>query len=86
MKVAQTNYAVAPGEFVTEWLEDNNIGPSEMAERMGIDKNSLVTLLAGGADLTDFLAVKLEIVTGIKARIWLSYEATYRADKARLKS
>lgn len=85
MKIAQTNYAVAPGEFIAEWMEDNNIGPSEMAERMGVDKNNLVTLVAGAADLTDSLASKLETVTGIKARVWLSYESTYRADKARLK-
>lgn len=84
-KVVQTNYAVAPGEFVAEWSEDNNIGLPEMAERMGIPEESLVALLEGTTDLTDTLASKLETATGIKARIWLSYEATYRADMARLK-
>lgn len=83
-KIARTNYAVAPGEFVAEWMEDNAISLSEMTERMDITKESLSALLAGTTDLTDSLAAKLETVTGIKARIWLSYESTYRADKVRL--
>ena len=83
-KIARTNYAVAPGEFVAEWMEDNTISLSDMSERMGITEKSLIALLDGTADLTNTLAATLEKVTGIKARIWLSYETTYRADKVRL--
>lgn len=83
-KIVQTNYAVAPGEFIAEWLEDNSISLPEMAERMDIDQNALVALISGTMDLTDSIASKLETVTRIKARIWISYETTYRADKNRL--
>lgn len=83
-KIARTNYAVAPGEFVAEWMEDNTISLSDMSEHMDITERNLIDLIDGTAHLTDSLATKLETVTGIKARIWLSYESTYRADKVRL--
>ena len=84
-KEVQTNYAVAPGEYVTEWLEDNHLSRAELAARMDIPEEHLADLIAGD-NLTDLLALKLETGTGIRARIWLRYEAAYRADLARLEA
>ena len=79
----ETDYAVPTGEFIEEWLEENNMSQAELARRMGVSPKHISKLIAG-ARLTETIAVKLGLVTGVPARIWLGYEATYRADVARL--
>jgi HTH-type transcriptional regulator/antitoxin HigA len=78
-----TDYAVPTGDFILEWMEDHGLSQAEMARRLGVSPKHVSKLLTG-ASLTPEVATKLELVTGIAARIWLSYEATYRADVARL--
>lgn len=80
---AETDYAVPTGEFIEEWLEENSMSQAELGRRMDVSPKHVSKLIAG-ARLTETVAMKLELVTGIPARIWLSYEATYRADIARL--
>lgn len=78
-----TNYAVPTGDYIREWLEENELSQADLARAMGVSPKHVSKLLAG-ATLTPDVAVKLELVTGIPARIWLQQEATYRADVARL--
>lgn len=80
---AETDYAVPTGDFIEEWLEENNVSQAELARRMGVSAKHVSKLVAG-ARLTETIALKLEFVTNIPARIWMGYEATYRADVARL--
>lgn len=80
---AVTDYAVPTGDYVTEWLEENGISQAELARRMGVSGKH-VSKLISGAPLTPEVATKLSLVTGIPSRIWLGWEATYRADFARL--
>ncbi|OIH83515.1 hypothetical protein BLJ79_15760 [Arthrobacter sp. UCD-GKA] len=80
---ADSDYAVPTGEFIEEWLEENNMSQAELARRLNVSPKHVSKLIAG-ARLTETVAMKLELVTGVPARIWLSYEATYRADIARL--
>lgn len=79
----ETDYAVPTGEFIEEWLEENDMSQAQLARRMGVSPKHISKLIAG-ARLTENMALKLELVTGVAARIWLGYEATYRADVARL--
>ena len=78
-----TDYAVPTGEYVSEWLEENELSQAELARRMGVSGKHISKLVAG-APLTPDVALKLEFVTGVPARLWLGYEATYRADVVRL--
>jgi plasmid maintenance system antidote protein VapI len=78
-----TNYAVPTGDFIREWLEENEFSQADLARAMGVSAKHVSKLLAG-ASLSPDVALKLELVTGIPARIWLQQEATYRADVARL--
>ena len=78
-----TDYAVAPGEFIRDWIEENEVSQAWLARQLGVSRKH-VSMLLSGARLTEDVALKLELVTGISARIWLSYEATYRADVARI--
>ncbi|MDB5243960.1 MAG: ImmA/IrrE family metallo-endopeptidase [Spirosoma sp.] len=80
---AATDYAVPTGDYVTEWLEENDVSQAELARRMGVSGKHVSKLISGAA-LTPDVATKLALVTGIPSRIWLGWEATYRADVARL--
>ncbi|WP_185982281.1 ImmA/IrrE family metallo-endopeptidase [Arthrobacter sp. KBS0703] len=78
-----TDYAVAPGEFIRDWIDENEVSQAWLARQLGVSRKH-VSMLLSGARLTEDVAMKLELVTGIPSRIWLGYEATYRADVARL--
>ncbi|MDR0284502.1 MAG: HigA family addiction module antidote protein [Propionibacteriaceae bacterium] len=78
------NYAVTPGEFVREWLDDNGTTAAELARRLGVSRKHVSELLHAKVALTADMAVKLEGVTGVPARKWSNLEALYRADRARL--
>lgn len=78
-----SDYAVPTGDFIREWLEENELSQADLARAMGVSAKHVSKLLAG-ASLSPDIALKLEFVTGIPARIWLQQEATYRADVVRL--
>ena len=80
---SKTDYAVPTGDFVDEWLEEENMPQAELARRMDVSAKHISKLI-GGAPLTPDMATKLALVTGVASRIWLGYEATYRADVARI--
>ena len=82
---AQTDYAVSAGEFIEEWLNENNMTQAELTLRMGLSPRYVSRLIAG-VPLTDTFAMGLELVTGVPAQIWLSFEKTYRNDVKRIAS
>lgn len=81
---ALPNYAVAPGEHIQEWLDDHGLNAAELARRLSVTPKHVSELLSGKAPLSATVAIGLERVTGIPARLWNSFEAGYREDLARL--
>ncbi|MEV4991570.1 HigA family addiction module antitoxin [Pseudarthrobacter sp. LMD1-1-1.1] len=81
--MVKTTYAVAPGEFLAEWLEEQGMSQGELARRMDVSAKHVSSLINGGS-LTAETAVKLERVTGSSAQYWLRLEAQHRADLIRL--
>lgn len=79
----EPDYAVPTGEYIAEWLEDNNITQTEFARRLGVSRKHINRVIAG-APLTPDMAQRLQLVTGVPARRWLALEATYRVDVERL--
>lgn len=81
-----TNYAVAPGEYLQEWLDENDfeLTQADLAARLGMSRKNVNEILKGKAPITAETALKLEKVTDIPTNAWLVYEAQYRADSARL--
>lgn len=79
-----TNYAVAPGEYLEEWIEENNLSQQRVAERLGCSRKQVNEIVNGRAPITEDTAMRLERVVGIPADAWLRYEAAYRADRARI--
>ena len=78
------DYAVSPGEHIREWLDDHGINAAELARRLDVTPKHVSELLSGKAPLSATVALGLERVTGIPARIWNRFEAGYREDLARL--
>ncbi len=81
---ATPNYIVTTGDFIAEWLEDAGVNAAELARRLGVTPKHVSELLSGKAPLSAHLALALERVTGVPARLWNMYEAGYREDLARL--
>jgi plasmid maintenance system antidote protein VapI len=82
---AKTNYAVAPGEYLREWMEENFVSARPLANFMSLEQRWLKRFLDGKEPVDDQLARNLEILTKIPAASWLAFEKQYREDKERLK-
>jgi HTH-type transcriptional regulator/antitoxin HigA len=78
------NYLVGPGDFITEWMEDEGINAAELARRLGVSQKHVSELRHGQAPLSQAIALDLERVTGVPARRWNQMEALYQEDRVRL--
>jgi Plasmid maintenance system antidote protein len=78
------DYAVSPGDFIQEWLEENDVNAAELARRLDVTPKHVSELLSGKAPLSAVLSIALERVTGTPATLWNRTEAIYREDLARL--
>lgn len=81
---ALPDYAVSPGDFIQEWLEENDVNAAELARRLDVTPKHVSELLSGKAPLSAPLSLALERVTGTPAKLWNRTEAIYREDLARL--
>lgn len=83
--MTETNYAVAPGEYLAEWLEESGTTQQSAAQRLGCSRKQVNDLVHGRAPITAETAIRLERLTSIPADSWLRFEARYRQDLARLR-
>ena len=83
---AAPNYIVTTGDFLAEWMDDAGINAAELSRRLGVTRKHVSELLSGKAPLSAHVALALERVTGVPARLWNMYEAGYREDLARQES
>lgn len=83
--MSNTNYAVAPGEYLEEWIEDEGLTQARVADLMGVSRKHVNEIVNGRATITPETALVLERVVGIPAKAWLKYEAMYREDLARIR-
>lgn len=77
------DYVVTTGDFIAEWMEDEGINAAELARRLGVTSKHVSELLSGKAPLSHQLALALERVTAVPARLWNLYEVGYRSELAR---
>jgi plasmid maintenance system antidote protein VapI len=75
---------VAPGEYLTEWIEEQEISQMRAVDLLGWSRAQFNGFVYGRGPVTDDMAVSLARVVGIPAESWLRYEAAYRADLARV--
>lgn len=77
------DYVITTGDFIAEWMEDEGINAAELGRRLGVTPKHVSELLSGKAPLSHQLALALERVTGVPARLWNLYESGYRSALAR---
>ena len=82
--MCNTDYAVAPGEYLQEWRDDRGLSQKEVAELLGLNVSHVDGLVCGYAPVTADIAARLERVVGIPTQTWLRYEATYQEDLERM--
>jgi HTH-type transcriptional regulator / antitoxin HigA len=72
-----------PGEMLEEVLEERGMTGAELARRTGLSQKHLSQLINAHVPLSMDVALQLERVLGIPARLWNSMEFNYRAERKR---
>jgi plasmid maintenance system antidote protein VapI len=81
----KANYAVAPGEYLLDWMQENNMPIQTVASFLHYEKRWVKQIIKGRVRLSVVIADDLEKLTGIASTVWLIFEKKYREDKERLK-
>ena len=70
--------ATPPGATIKEQLNDRNMSQKEFAARMDLSEKHVSKLINGEVQLTQEVALRLEMVLGVPAKFWNNLEAIYR--------
>ncbi len=81
----EPDFAIAPGETLKETMVSLNMGQKELAVRTGLTVQSLNRIVKGEQPISYETANKLELATGIPARMWNNLEAQYREQLSKIK-
>ena len=81
----EPDYAISPGETLKEVMESLNMSQKELAVRTGLTVQSLNRIFKGDQPISYETANKLELATGVPARMWNNLEAQYREQLAKAK-
>lgn len=73
-----------PGETIADLLEEKDWSQAELSKRLGYTAKHVSQLINGKVPLTDDTALRLERVLGGSASFWMSREAHYQEQLARL--
>ncbi len=82
--VYDPDYAVPPGETLQETMDTLGMSQRELAVRTGLTVQSLVRILKGEQPISYETANRLELATGVPARMWNNLEANYREQVTKL--
>lgn len=83
---SKTFIATPPGFTIKEQLEDRFLTQKEFALRMEMSEKHISKLINGDVMLTTDMAMRLEMVLGISAQVWLNLEAIYREKIAKVEA
>lgn len=78
------DYAVPPGHILSEVIAHQNMSQRELATRAGLTEQTIVRILKGDQPITFQTANKLELVTGVPARMWNNLEMQYQEQLSKL--
>ena len=84
-KLAEPDYAVPPGETIRELLDDLGMSQRQLSSRLGLTPKHVNQLIQGLVPLSPDVAARLELVTGMPARLWNRLEADYQTTRTRLR-
>lgn len=76
---------IHPGELILDYIEDRGWDQRDLARRMDVTPKYICELLAGKARLTVKMALRLELVLGRPAHLWINLQSAWDLAKARKK-
>jgi addiction module HigA family antidote len=79
----EPDYAVPPGATLHEVMESLQMSQKELAQRTGLTEQTLTRIFKGAQPISYETANRLELVTGVPARMWNNLEAQYREQLAK---
>lgn len=74
-----------PGETLEEKLMEMNMSVKEFATRVSKPEKTIIAVLKGRSSITPDMALSFELVTRIRAEMWLRYQKNYDEFIARKK-
>jgi len=74
----EPDYAISPEKTLKEVMESLNMSQKELAIRTGMTVQSLNRIFKGDQPISYETANRLELATGVPARMWNNLEAQYR--------
>jgi HTH-type transcriptional regulator / antitoxin HigA len=80
----QPDYAIHPGATISDWLEETGSSLVDLAEKSGLDMETLKGLLAWRVEVTEHIALKLAECIGSSAQFWLNHQRNFSANCKRL--
>ncbi len=80
----EPDYAVAPGETLSETLKSLGMSQRDLALRTGMSTKTINEIVKGKAPITPDTSVLLERVTGVPSRMWNNLESNYREQIAKI--
>lgn len=81
--VVQSDWAIPPGEYLDEVLEDAGLSQADLADRIGRPKQAINEVIKGKKALTADTALQLASVLDVPAHVWTGLEDEYRLAQAR---
>ena len=73
-----------PGEYLQlVYMEPNDLSQVDVAKRLDISPSTLSRLIAGTAELSAAMAVRLSIVFGRSPESWLAMQASHSLSSAK---
>jgi addiction module HigA family antidote len=78
------DYAIPPGETLTEELAAQSMSQAELALLTSIPKETINEIIKGNAPITSEIALKLERVFQLPAHFWINLEQQYQETLIRL--
>lgn len=79
----EPDYAIPPGETLKETMESLNMSQKELATRTNVTVQTLNRIFKGQQPISYETSNKLELATGVPARMWNNLEAQYREQLAK---
>lgn len=80
----EPDYAVPPGETLSETLDSLGMTQRDLAVRTGMSTKTINEIVKGKAPITPDTSVLFERVTGVPSRMWNNLEANYREQLAKI--
>lgn len=80
----EPDYAVAPGETLSEVMTSLDMNQRELAKRLELTEQTLIRIFKGEQPISYATANRLELVTRVPARLWNNLEAEYREQLAKV--